>query len=61
MRSADLIVGVSRAQQRTLLGDSATDQPVITLHTDDAASVSPDVWRESAAQLDSVIEELARG
>ncbi|GHD40225.1 hypothetical protein D9V29_04720 [Mycetocola manganoxydans] len=60
MRSADLIVGVSRAQQRTLLGDSATDQPVITLHTEDAASVSPEVWRESAAQLDSAIEQLAR-
>ena len=58
MRSADVIVGVSRAQQRTLLGDSAADQPVVTLHTDDASSVSPDTWRESVAQLDAVIEQL---
>lgn len=60
MRSADVIVGVSRAQQRTLLGDSGTDQPVIALHTDDASSVSPDTWRESAAQLEDVIDQLWR-
>ena len=60
MRSADVIVGVSRAQQRTLLGDSVADQPVVTLHTDDAASVSADTWRESVAQLDGVIEQVWR-
>ncbi|MET0844487.1 MAG: hypothetical protein ABWY23_11595 [Mycetocola sp.] len=60
MRSADVIVGVSRAQQRTLLGDSAADQPVVVLHTEDASSVSPDTWRESVDQLDSVIDDLWR-
>ena len=58
LRSADVIFGVSPAQQRRLLGTSAADQPVVTLHTEDAASVSPEVWRESAAQLDAVITEV---
>ncbi|MET0933110.1 MAG: hypothetical protein ABWX56_05315, partial [Mycetocola sp.] len=57
IRSADVILGVSPAQQRVLLGNSAADQPVVTLHTEDAASVSPEVWRESAEQLDAVIDE----
>lgn len=57
MRSADVIVGMSRAQQRNLLSDSVADQPVVTLHTEDASSVSPDSWRESVAQLDDVIEQ----
>lgn len=57
IRSADVILGVSPAQQRVLLGNSAADQPVVTLHTGDAASVSPAVWRESAAQLDAVIDD----
>ena len=60
MRSADVIVGVSRAQQRVLLGDSTADQPVVALHTENASSVSADNWRESVAQLDDVIEELGR-
>ncbi|WP_411720977.1 hypothetical protein [Mycetocola sp.] len=57
MRSADVVLGVSGAQQRLLLGDSSADQQVVTLHTEDAASVSPDAWRESAAQLDAVIDD----
>lgn len=57
IRSADMVLGVSPAQQRTLLGNSAADQPVVTLHTEDAASVSPEVWRESAAQLEAVIDD----
>jgi hypothetical protein len=58
MRSADVIIGMSRAQQRVLLGNSAADQPVASLHTEDAASISPEVWRESAAQLDAIIDEV---
>ncbi len=60
MRYADVVVGVSRAQQRSLITDSVADQPVITLHTDDASSVSPDTWRESVEQLDSVIDQVWR-
>jgi hypothetical protein len=58
MRSADVVLGVSGAQQRVLLGDSSADQPVVTLHTADAASMSPDAWRESVAQLDALIDEV---
>jgi hypothetical protein len=58
MRSADVILGVSPAQQRILLKNSAAGQPVVTLHTEDAASISPEVWRESAAQLDAVIDDV---
>jgi hypothetical protein len=58
LRSADVILGVSPAQQRVLLGDSAADQPVVVLHTEDASSISPEVWRESAAQLDAIIDEV---
>lgn len=60
LRSADVVIGVSRAQQRNLLGDSAADQPVVVLHAEDTASVSPADWRESAKRLDSVIDELHR-
>lgn len=57
-RSADVILGVSGAQQRVLLGDSSADQPVVTLHTEDAASVSPVAWRRAAEQLDALIDEV---
>jgi hypothetical protein len=58
MRSADVVLGVSGSQQRVLLGDSPSGQQVVTLHTEDAASTSPDAWRESAAQLDALIDEV---
>ncbi|MBG6237994.1 hypothetical protein IWX78_000949 [Mycetocola sp. CAN_C7] len=58
MRSVDVMVGVSGAQQRALLGDSVADQPVIALHAEDAASVSAETWRETVAQLDRVIESV---
>lgn len=58
MRSADVVLGVSGAQQRVLLADSRSGQQVVTLHTGDATSVSPDAWRESAAQLDALVDEV---
>ncbi|MCU1419334.1 MAG: hypothetical protein JWR57_503 [Mycetocola sp.] len=58
IRSADVVLGVSGAQQRVLLGESTTNQSVVTLHTDDAASASPDAWRGAAEQLDALIDEV---
>jgi hypothetical protein len=57
-RRADVIVGVSRAQERSLLTGSATGQPVITLHADDISSDRPEAWRSAAEQLEQVLIDL---
>jgi hypothetical protein len=57
-RRADIIVGVSRAQQRSLLTGSATGQPVVTLHAEDTASDDVAAWRSSAQQLEQVLIDL---
>ena len=57
-RRADVIVGVSRAQQRSLLSGSATGQPVVTLHAEDTGSDDASAWRSSAEQLDQVLVDL---
>ncbi|MCP2030943.1 hypothetical protein L1277_001007 [Okibacterium sp. HSC-33S16] len=57
-RRADVIVGVSRAQERSLLTGSATGQPVITLHSDDTSSDHPAAWRAAAQQLEQVLIDL---
>jgi hypothetical protein len=57
-RRADVIVGVSRAQERSLLTGSATGQPVITLHAEDTSSDRPEAWRSAAQQLEQVLIDL---
>lgn len=57
-RRADVIVGVSRAQQRSLITGSAPGQPVVTLHATDTASDDVSAWRSSAEQLEQVLIEL---
>jgi hypothetical protein len=57
-RRADVIVGVSRAQQRSLLTGSATGQPVVTLHAENTTSGDVAAWRASAEQLDQVLVDL---
>lgn len=57
-RRADVIVGVSRAQQRSLITGSAPGQPVVTLHATDTASDDVSAWRSSAEQLEQVLVEL---
>ncbi len=57
-RRADVIVGVSRAQQRSLITGSATGQPVVTLQASDTASDDVSAWRSSAEQLEQVFIEL---
>lgn len=57
-RRADVVVGVSRAQERSLLTGSAAGQPVVTLHAENTASDDAAAWRSSAEQLERVLIDL---